>query len=279
MLIAVDESSRILKCPSCGQGHDPSFRFCTKCGTPLPKPEVSPVAEKAEPSGEARGIEPTPEERYEEPLYEGGTAASTEKEVDAEIVRPPMYAGVAEEESAAEKADEEKEPEPLPPPKAGVVGLLIILSIAAPPIGLITSIVWGILPSYRKAALPALMATVIGGGMWGWVLWADMRGSMYREPYGALLKYIDAQDRVMEEEGHYMSLLELRTDGYLPADFPEGGRIEYEIVEHVLGPTGWLVEISPGEEERRIYRMHSLWSDHTGDVRMDSADGPRYQPR
>jgi len=269
------ESSHILECPSCGQGHDPRFRFCTKCGTALPAPEASSAAVNKEPSGKARGIEPEVEARHEEPFYEGGRAASPEKDVDISIVRPPMYAGVAEEEMEAKTVEEAVPP---PPPKTGIVVTFIIVAILAPPIGLVTSIIWGILPSYRKAALPALMATVIGGGIWGWAMWADMRRGMYEVPYGALQEYTEAQDLAMENEGHYMSLLELRTDGYLPVDFPPSGRFEYEIVEHVLGPTGWLVEIRPGAEELRIFRMKSLWSDHTGDVRMEAADGPRYRP-
>lgn len=227
-----------------------------------------------DPSGKPYGIEPQADSRYEEPSYDGGTAAIPGKADEQRGEGPPLYEGA----DKGKAVDEDTEETPPPPPNVSIVAVLMIIAIAAPPIGVITSIIWTILPSYRRAAAPALMASLVGGGIWGWVLWADIRGGMYEEPYSALQEYISAQDWARDNEGHYLSLLELRTAGYLHADFPTPSGVEFEIVEHVLGPTGYLVEISPGTEERRIYGMRSLWTDHTGDVRMDSRDGPRYRP-
>ncbi len=266
-----------LTCPSCGHEHPPHLKYCIKCGAKLPEPIQAVDRSAVEPSGRARGIEPDAEGRYAEPVYTDGRAASSEatSETPAEI--PPAYAGVDNEKQEAEaKADKPKAPPP--PPNAALVVALVLASIAVPPLGIVVTVIWLIMPTYRKSALSTFIAALIGGGLWGWAMWLDMRGRIYDEPYEILQQYIAAQDWARETDGHYLPMLELRIQGYLPADFPPDSSVEFTIVEHVLGPTGYLVEIRPGAEERRLYGMRSLWADHTGDVRTGSIDGPRYSP-
>jgi hypothetical protein len=133
------------------------------------------------------------------------------------------------------------------------------------------------MPSYRKAVVPAILATIIGGGLWGWGAWADMRKNVYLEPVKTIEQYTEAQDLALATRGHFLSLLDLKMDGYLPSDFPEESNIEFEILEHVLGPTGYVIEFRPGFEESRFFSMESLWTDQSGRIRIGSIDGPELQ--
>ncbi len=81
----------------------------------------------------------------------------------------------------------------------------------------------------------------------------------------------------MESRGNYLPLIELKVKGYLPPEFPDQNALEFVLVEHVIGPTGYIVEMKPGTEENTIYNVQSLWADQTGQVRLGTRDGPRFE--
>jgi hypothetical protein len=187
----------------------------------------------------------------------------------------PIYHGAADERAAGKDREEDKA-KAVVPPSPWLLGFLVIFSVVLPPIGIVCCLVMVFSRQYRHAALPMLLASLLGGSLWGWGFWAGPRETMYDRPCKTLEQYIEAQDRAKSDSGHYMPMLELRMKGYLPPIFPEEGFIEFSLVEHVLGPSGYRVEAAPAPEESRIYRMESLWTDQTGIIRLGSADGPRY---
>ena len=276
ILLPVDpETPSSLICQKCGASHDPSLRFCTKCGSALPVPKSATIKKGSIPSGRARGIEPPKDALYDTPLYTDGYGAE-KTDTNYESI-PPEYEGVDDLRKGKPEKACEKKAIPVAPANSCWVGFMILLALAFPPAGLVAAISWAFMPAYRKAAIPALMAALIGGGLWGWGIYADLRHGMHEAPHKALSQYMSAQDWALETDGHYMSMTELRRAGYLPGDFPDTSMLEFEIVEHILGPTGYLVEARPGGEEKTIYRMRSIWVDNTGVFRFDSATGPPYQ--
>ena len=267
----VSDSSGIFHCTNCGAEYDPELKFCTKCGAKLPPTSKSVDLGTREPSGKPRGIEPPPDTLYDQPSYEAGRGSRSEEETPEELELKP-YAGVKEmKERDGREDDEEKPP---PPPNSTLMGFFLIISFIAPPIGLLTTIVWIFHPSYRRVVVPAILVTILGSGVWGWAAWLDMKKNIYEEPVKTISQYIEAQDLALTTRGHFLSLLDLKIDGYLPAEFPELLNMDFEIIEHVLGPTGYIVELRPGFEESRFFRMESLWTDQTGQVRKGSRDGP-----
>jgi len=262
-----------LICPGCGEEHDPQLLFCTRCGARLPLP-TTPPKESAHPSGRSRGIEPEPDALFEEPSFDGGRGASAGGASETAEPVPPVYAGSARfsPRLAARKIAPKRVANPT------TIGVLVVLAILFPPLGILTAIIWAIVPQYRRAALPVLAAAILGGGLWVWFGWSELKRHAYDEPYAVLMQYVEAQDWAYEATGRYYPLLELKTRGFMPAGFPPETKVEFSIVEHVLGPTGYLVEFRPETEEVRLYGMQSLWVDNTGDVRIGSRDGPRFSP-
>lgn len=272
MLLYVALESETLTCPGCGHTHDPQFRFCIKCGTKLPPPATTIDSTVTIPSGLSSGVEPDPDRLYEEPYYDHGRTS----EPDGSDYTPlPAYAGSVVDDVDTE-TDSDKLKDPPPPVNRALAGFMVIFSLIVPPLGVILGIFWAFNRTYRIVVFPLLFAASIGAGLWGWALYADARQNVYNEPYQVLTEYIDAQDWARERTGHYHSLLDLKLKGFLPLEWPVDSGIELDIEEHVLGPTGYVVEIRPGLEESRYYGMQSLWSDHTGDVRLGTRDGPRF---
>jgi len=260
------------KCPQCGYPYDPQLRYCIKCGAKLP--ETSPKS----PHGKDSGAEPDPEKLLEEPAYYGGSAAEDGPIDGKSIYELEKYGG--EQADDAQKPDHEKakRDELILPANGCIIGTLIVASMVFPPIGIVTSIAWAFLKPYRKAVLPAFLATIAGIAIWGYIIWGGMRADMYNEPYQIIETYIAAQSNANSESGHYMSMMELKRHGYLKPDFPGETKTEIHIIEHVLGPTGFIVEVSPADEDAKFFRIESLWSDHTGDVRLGGIDGPKFEP-
>ncbi len=270
------ESSGKLVCPSCSREHPPHLRYCTQCGSRLPKPERSKVDESATPSGVARGIEPPPDALDAEPSYTRGHAVeeSEEQTVIEQVL--PIYHGALPPEDALAKTAVESKPVHVGRPRPWVVGMLIVLAVVLPPTGIISAIVMAFHRQYRAAALPALLASALGGSLWGWGFWANAKQHMYDEPHAAIQAYIDAQDWAKASTGRYVPLLEMQVLGFLPPEFPEGRLLDFTINEHVLGPTGYVVEARPEPEDAALYGIESLWTDQTGVIRRSSRDGPRF---
>ncbi|MCX6647547.1 MAG: hypothetical protein NTY09_14485 [bacterium] len=266
------EPSSIFHCTACGASYDPELRFCTKCGAKLPPPTESEVIKTTEASGKSRGIEPPPDALYEEPSYISGHGSQSEEEAGT----PPelkFYSGSRDMKDRAKEDLKEKVTKP-PPANSFMTGFLLIVAFIAPPAGLLTAIAWALMPSYRKAVVPVVLASIMGAGIWGWVAWGDMKKHIYEEPLNTIEQYIEAQDLALSTRGHFLSLLNLQIDGYLPTEFPATSNAEFEFIEHVLGPTGYSVEIRPGFEESKFFRMESLWTDQSGQIRRGSNDGP-----
>jgi len=263
----VTNAANIFTCPQCGHPYDPQLRFCIKCGAKLP--ETSPKS----PHGKDSGAEPDPEKLLEEPAYYGGGAAENGTSKGKSKPELEKYGGENPEEK-----QKVKRAEPVHPASGCLMGTLIIASMVFPPIGVVTAIAWAFLKPYRKAVLPAFLATIAGIAIWGYIIWGGMRADMYNEPYQIIEAYITAQSNANSESGHYMSMMELKRHGYLKPDFPGETKTEIHIIEHVLGPTGFVVEVSPADEDAKFFRIESLWSDHTGDVRLGGIDGPKFEP-
>ena len=268
----VAESSDKLVCGQCGTVHDPQFRYCLQCGAKLPEIEKPSEDTEVEPTGVDHGIEPDKDSLYDEPSYKvrSEDVVKTRKSDQASL---PVYLGGEEPDE-----DTEEKPRDIPPPKKTIAALFIIFSFLLPPVGILITIVEAIAPSYRKIIMPTVAALVIGGGIWGWAYFATEKVKFYHDPYIVLMEYSEAQNFAMESSGHYMPLLELRIQGYLPAEFPHEGHDEISIIEHVIGPTGWIVEVKHGDEEAEVIGLESLWADNTGEIRLGSLDGPRYEP-
>lgn len=266
------DSPGIFHCTNCGASYDPELRYCTKCGAKLPPPSESVDLRTRQASGKPRGIEPPIESQYDEPYYTFGRGSQSEEKAGGQ---PDLkyYAGSEDMKKLAEKEIKEGGPPP-PPANSFITGLLLIVGFIAPPAGLLTALAWLFMPSYRKAVVPVLLAAILGGGIWGWAAWGDMKKHVYEEPLSAVEQYIEAQDLARSTRGHFLSLLDLQIDGYLPSEFPKPSNTEFEIIEHVLGPTGFIVEIRPGFEESRFFRMESIWIDQSGQIRRGSIDGP-----
>jgi len=247
------------KCPECSAETDPTLNFCIICGAKLPKSNIT------------SDLEPDPDNLYDEPTYIGGGAAENES-AQKKSTDLPRYGGDEPEKPTTNKSS--------PPPSEAsgcLIGTLIVTSLLLPPVGIITAIVWAFQKPYRKAVLPVFLATIAGILFVGWMFWGMMRADLLLEPYNVMDHYLVAQSQANLDSGHYMSLIELKRRGYLKADFPSGIDPEIQIMEHVLGPTGFIVEIRPGEEEMKFFKIESLWSDHTGDIRIGSRDGPAYK--
>lgn len=270
-----DEKSFI--CPECGQDYDPMHQFCIQCGADLPDVNSVRRSSSHKPQGADIGVEPAPDELHNEPLYRGGGAAGyvTPDDRPSELQK---YSGEDPGETDTEVPLIEKSKLESQPASGCVLGLMIVMSLAIPPVGIFTMIAWAFMKPYRKAILPAFLATIVGILLWGWMIWGGMRSEILVEPYDVLETYLVAQAEANVGAGHYMSLPELKRHGYLKADFPGETESEFEIIEHVLGPTGFIVEIRPGDEEVKFFKIQSLWADHTADIRLGSRDGPRYEP-
>ncbi len=265
------ESTGQLECPECSLEHDPHLRFCTQCGVKLPAPKESATVQTGA-VGVARGIEPPQDALQSEPRYTRGRRRDRPEEPTAIEQALPIFRGVEPDSEAVPAAKTGKRD--FIPPSPWLLGFLIVVAIALPPIGVLTSIIMAFNSKARHAALPTLLACVLGGGLWGWGIWADTKNHMYDAPFESLEAYVDAQSWAMSEAGHYLPLLELKMEGYLPPDFPEPDKLQFHLVEHVLGPTGFLIEVAPEAEEVRFYRMESLWVDQTGTVKLRSSGGP-----
>lgn len=263
ILTAVTSEHDTFNCPECGHQNDPMYHHCIKCGEKLP------INDRV-----LSDIEPDPQSADQEPRYEGGNAAAPDSGSSKKTSDLPKY---------SEPDEETKE---FPSKKIGVtkeasgclIGTMIITTILVPPVGIVTAILWAFNKPYRKAVLPVFLATIAGICLWGWLIWGNMRVGMYDEPYDVLNDYIVAQSEANVGSGHYMSLMELKRHGYLKSDFPGDTKSELHIVEHVLGPTGFIVEIRPGDEEAGFFKIESLWSDQTGDIHRGSLTGPRFIP-
>ncbi len=277
ILLCVDQRSDILICTNCSAEHPPHLRFCTNCGTKLPPPSETVDFKSTTPSGRDHGVEPDPDKLYEEPVYKRRRASDAVSKPSPILAPLPTYDGFDDIPGEVDADAPDETPAPLKQRSGFLVGLMVFLSIAVPPLGFLFAIFWFFNRAYRQAVFPLVAASVLGAGLWGWGLYIDIRSSMYDGPHDAALVYIEAQDWAMERTGHYQSMLELKLNGYLPSDYPSGETIEFSIEEHVLGPTGYIVEIRPGSEESRIYRMTSLWVDQTGDIRRGTRDGPRFE--
>jgi len=227
------------------------------------------------PSGVARGVEPSPDALDIEPRYVFGRAGDRERESVVERFLPTYYRPSRQTESAG-KIGVSSLATVDTPPSSCLVAFLIILSVILPPIGIIAFLITVFIPKTRHTAMPILMASILGSALWGWGFWASIRDNMYAQPVQALEEYIEAQDRAKADIDRYLPILELKIKGYIQPNFPKTGFIEFTVVEHVMGPNGYLVEVMPAPEESRLYQMKSLWTDHTGIIHIGSPDGPRY---
>lgn len=270
----VPEISDLTVCPKCGAANDPQFRYCLQCGAKLPAPVPSKSLAHAKPSGVDSGIEPPADALLKEPVYTGGHGGETVPEESGEAVNLPAYAVIEKHD-----LDRRKKAGVVfgPPPNGVLIGFFLIIGAVLPPIGVAVALIWAFNRRYRTAAIPAFAAALVGAALWGWGMWSGARRHMYDEPYAALQTYVKAEDWAMESRGNYLPMVELKIEGFLPPDFPRPGQVEFAIVEHVMGPTGYLVEVRPGSEENAFYRMQSLWADHTGEVRIGSRNGPRFK--
>jgi hypothetical protein len=265
----VSGSIQNLVCPQCGASNDPQYRFCLKCGSKLPDTALIPATPTSEASGLARGIEPPSAELHAEPSYTGGTPLEKPDDSATPEGRLPEYAPTIKKPEGHEKIEAT--------PRGCLVGFLILLGIAIPPLGAVTATLWAFNKRYRQAALPGFLAALLGASLWGWGIFAEMKQSAYDSPNAILKAYISAEDWAMESRGSYLPLVELKMKGYLPPDFPRESALEFSIVEHVMGPTGYVIEIRPGVEENAFYRLKSMWADQTGVIRLGGRDGPLFQ--
>ncbi len=275
MLSLVESPSGKLTCPKCGYENDPQFRFCTGCGTELPLLTQSLDSSEVEPSGKPHGIEPDPDALYVEPRHVDGQAArdSGDETIDSDL---PAYAVTDDKDKSAPGISDKSTPKN----ETNVVAIymFVFLALLLPPIGVLVAILWILIPSCRKGVIPAVAASLIGFAVWGWIWWNGQQTSIYSEPHKLIQTYFTAQDRAHDVTGHYHSMMDLQINGFLPADFPPESEYEFTIIEHVLGPTGYIIEIRPAPEEAAILKMDSLWMDHTGDIRIGARDGPRFEP-
>jgi hypothetical protein len=206
-----------------------------------------------------------------EPRYTGGHGAESGQESAEPGSALPLYST-----SEADSPDKKPQVSIEQAPSSGLIVFLLLVGILLPPVGILTSGIWLFNKRYRKASLPTFLAAILGASLWGWGIWTDIRSEMYASPRSVLSQYISAQDWAFESSGHYLPLVELKIKGYLPPDFPRPESLEFSLVEHVIGPMGYLVEIKPGTEENSFFRMQSLWADNTGEIKIGSRTGPRF---
>jgi hypothetical protein len=222
---------------------------------------------------EKGGVEPVPATAWEEPHYEGGHAG--DKPTDEPFSEVPKPYAVPDKDVIEHKI------RPKDKPQRSVNGCaiagLVVVSLVFPVIGVVITIVWAAMPAYRKAAVSALLATLLGSALWAWAIYANNKVTVYDTPVKFLTQYSSAEDWAFESKGNYMPLLELKTKGFLPPDFPESLGSEINLVEHIMGPSGYRVEVTPDAIDVKLYKAQSLWMDQSGTIRIGAADGPEYK--
>ncbi len=275
ILDLVDSSQDRIHCPECDRAHDPQYRFCMECGAVLPRPSVEVDTDPSEPTGKAWGIEPDPDSRDSEPVYTGGGGAQPDSETSRSS-ELPMYK--MDEDGYKPAPGRPGSNEPNPSRVRSAIIFSMIITVILPPIGVAICIAWAFMPHYRRAILPVFAACILGLGLWGWALWKDMASGSYDKPYEVAVEYIESQDWAYENAGHYYPLMELKRRGFMELDFPGESDFEFELIEHVLGPTGYTVEIKPGDEEQDLLKLQSLWFDQSGSIHLGSIDGPLFEP-